>query len=76
MHVRVEDLQEIWIRRAVKIGRRMPQFSEDRSTINTLKKVVVLIRLVREASVIIKDVIDPLLSFRLMGNPYGFCGVR
>ena len=54
----------------------MPQFSEDRSTIDTVKKVVELIRLVMEASVIIKHIMDSLLPFWLMGNPNGFCGVR
>ena len=75
MHVRVEDQQETRIHRALKIGRRMPQFSEDRSTINAVKEVVILIRLVRETSVIIKDIMDPLLTFRLMGHPNGFCGM-
>ena len=51
----------------------MPQLSEDRSTVNAVKKVVVLIRLDREASVIIKNVMDPLLTFRVMGDPNGFC---
>ncbi len=76
MHLRVEDQQETRIHRALKIGRRMPQFSENRSTIHTVKKVVVLIRLVREASVIVKDIIEPPLPLWLMGDQNGFCGVR
>ena len=76
MHVRVEDRQETRIHRAVKIRRRMPQFSKDRSTIYAVKEVIIVIRLIREASVVIKYIMDALLSLRLMGDPNGFCGLR
>jgi hypothetical protein len=54
----------------------MPQFSKDRSTIYAVKEVIIVIRLIREASVVIKDIMDALLSLRLMGDPNGFCGMR
>ena len=53
MYVRVENQQEIWIHRAVKIRHRMQQFSKLRATIDTVQKVVTFVRLVRKASVII-----------------------